>query len=330
MPRKGKVPTITEPSENQGSEIPGPSHFTRSVSAAKAASDISKDHSNLGATEPQEQRLKKKRDRDPKRPSLSLAKSKGSSSASKKNPKKTLDNLRLETSTSRSRSKNSAERHHINPSVATRVANLEDRENHKRKTPETTPTKSPAAKNLRQITMAGDIVPDVPPHEPADHAGKDQRPIKFSREKLKKSDQKPHLCAIRNHVQKELNIVVPLPPKAPLGLKEAQRVGYWTLTRNMKVVTEAIDLGVQRMMAKLQSNENFDNLSSLGGMRSLVLKHTNEFQEGIQNHLIDYLKDVKSGKWAEIRLGTEFETALAGASQEMSYYIIKVATDKFV
>ena len=98
----------------------------------------------------------------------------------------------------------------------------------------------------------------------------------------------------------------------------------------MKVVTEAIDSGVQGMMAKLQSNENFDNLSSLGGMRSLVLKHTNEFQEGIQNHLIDYLKDVKSGKWVEIRLGKEFEAALAGASQEMSYYIIKVATENYV
>ena len=99
--------------------------------------------------------------------------------------------------------------------------------------------------------MAGDELPKVPAFEPPDRAGKHQRPPTYPREKLKKSDQKPQHCAIRHTVLNELNKDVPLPPKPPIGLEDAQQVGYWHMTRNMKVVTTAIDLGVQGMFAEL-------------------------------------------------------------------------------
>ena len=181
MPRPRKGSKTTEPSETQGSNPKGPSYLTRSVSA-KAALDTSKDNSNLSDLEPQEQRFKQIRGRDLKRSNHSLAKSKSSPSASK-NPKKKLDNLRSESSNQRSRSKNSAERHILIPSVANRVANLEDR-GEKRKAPETTPTKSPAAKNHRHTEMADDAIDKVPDHEKADYAEKGARPKRFSRQKL--------------------------------------------------------------------------------------------------------------------------------------------------
>ena len=334
MPRPPKGAKTTEPLDTQGSNSKVPIHLTRSVSAsAKAASDNSKDNSKLSELEPKEPRVKK-RGRDPNKSSRILAKSKSSPSASK-NPKKKLDNLRSESSNQRSRSKNSAERHILIPSVANRVANLEDR-GEKRKAPETTPTKSPAAKNHRHtemaddaIDMADDAIDKVPDHEKADYAEKGARPKRFSRQKLKKSDHKPHQCAIRIHVHKELNIVVPPKPKEPLELKEAQRVGFWALTRNLKVVTESIDRGAHKMMVKIQDDENFSDISTVGGLQALVLEYALEFQEGIQDHLIEYLRALKTGKWGEIRHGKDFDTALAAATQEMANYIVEVATDDY-
>ena len=63
MPRPPKGAKTTEPSETQGSNPKGPSYLTRSVSAAKAALDTSKDNSNLSDLEPQEQRFKQIRSR---------------------------------------------------------------------------------------------------------------------------------------------------------------------------------------------------------------------------------------------------------------------------
>ena len=190
MPRTDtQVPAITVPAEDTGTENSGPSHVTRSVSkAARAAKDISNDHSNLETQVPQEQRGKKERGRKTNRPSTSLVRSKSRSSASKRNPKKKLGCLRTDTSLSRSRSKNSAERRHTSPNVAERVAEIEERENNKRKQTDSTPTKSPVVKrtpsNQRPTTMAGDELPKVPAFDPPDRAGKDQRPPTYARERV--------------------------------------------------------------------------------------------------------------------------------------------------